>query len=540
MFCFLQKFVTFVAIKKFMSLKFSKLVLNASHSIMQIIFLVAISTITSLKSQNKESFEKTYSEIYLKIAPNNFEKALKLSDSLYRNSPLQLQKTKSLMLSASLYQQSGDFNLSVEKAEKALEMIEENTDYAWKARIIGFLTSQYRLIGLNDKAKELAKLGITTANKIKDVKQKSQLLGLMHQEVAYTKLAKYQYKSAENDVKLSIFEFSKNNTPPINFSIATSYQMLGDINIRLEKYDLAKNYYKKSLQLNPTDNFISSLSYLGLGEISYLQKDWKNANNYLQKALTYAEGSHYLELKKDVYNKLKTYYNLVNNQTQEALYLNKYIKITEEILTKNNNFISNSYQKLDHNNSNYEKQVSYRNTTIILIIGFGIILFLFAKKQDKKQSLKTRNCFQCISENLTPKKGIDDHEKVKTDFYILPETECKILTQLKEFENGTLFNNKNMSLSYLAAKLNTNTKYLSHVINQHKKEDFKNYINRLRINYIINKLHHEPNYRKYKISTLSDECGFSSHSKFTTIFKSITGVSPSCYIKSLTEKEKTT
>nr|WP_246625384.1 helix-turn-helix domain-containing protein [Edaphocola aurantiacus] len=93
-----------------------------------------------------------------------------------------------------------------------------------------------------------------------------------------------------------------------------------------------------------------------------------------------------------------------------------------------------------------------------------------------------------------------------------------------------------MSLSYLATHINTNTKYLSRVINQHKQKDFNGYINELRVNYIIVQLNSDPVWRKYKISTLADEAGFSSHSKFATVFKSITGLSPSLFIQYL-EKE---
>lgn len=90
-----------------------------------------------------------------------------------------------------------------------------------------------------------------------------------------------------------------------------------------------------------------------------------------------------------------------------------------------------------------------------------------------------------------------------------------------------------MSLSFLAGELNTNTKYLSHLINRHKNSDFKTYINRLRINYIVDKLINDEKYRQYKISILAEECGFSSHSKFASVFKQMTDHSPSVYIKLL-------
>ncbi|RTZ50445.1 helix-turn-helix domain-containing protein [Chryseobacterium arthrosphaerae] len=58
-------------------------------------------------------------------------------------------------------------------------------------------------------------------------------------------------------------------------------------------------------------------------------------------------------------------------------------------------------------------------------------------------------------------------------------------------------------------------------------------MNRLRINYIVDKLINDEKYRQYKISILADECGFSSHSKFAAVFKAVTDYSPSAYIKYL-------
>ena len=126
-----------------------------------------------------------------------------------------------------------------------------------------------------------------------------------------------------------------------------------------------------------------------------------------------------------------------------------------------------------------------------------------------------------------------EEDRRRNDSLMTSETESKLLELLEDFEKGDLYNNKGMSLSFLAGELSTNTKYLSYVINQHKNADFKTYVNRLRINYIVDKLINDEKYRQYKISILADECGFSSHSKFAAVFKAVTDYSPSAYIKYL-------
>ena len=89
----------------------------------------------------------------------------------------------------------------------------------------------------------------------------------------------------------------------------------------------------------------------------------------------------------------------------------------------------------------------------------------------------------------------------------------------------------------MAGQFDTNTKYLSEIINSHYEINFNTYINRLRINYLIEKLKSDPNFIKYRISYLAENCGFASHSSFATVFKSVTGISPVKFIDFLKNEE---
>ncbi|MCH5718593.1 helix-turn-helix domain-containing protein [Niabella hibiscisoli] len=123
----------------------------------------------------------------------------------------------------------------------------------------------------------------------------------------------------------------------------------------------------------------------------------------------------------------------------------------------------------------------------------------------------------------------------KRDISSIPgeETLQRLLHSLKDFEQQQQFTSGTITLSQLAAQFNTNIKYLSYIIKTYKEQDFNSYINRLRVDYIINQLTEQPQWRTYKISVLAEKAGFSSHGKFTTIFKGVTGLSPSVFIQHL-------
>lgn len=157
---------------------------------------------------------------------------------------------------------------------------------------------------------------------------------------------------------------------------------------------------------------------------------------------------------------------------------------------------------------------------------------LFQKKNRLNEIINylkiTRNNF---INSITEKK-----EEVKKA-PIPKETERQLLEKLQKFETTKKFTHKDISLAVLAGQFDTNTKYLSEVINSNYHVNFNLYINKLRINYIVEKLKVDSNFINYKISYLAENCGFSSHSSFATVFKLITGISPVTFID-LLKKEK--
>ncbi|MBD1422512.1 helix-turn-helix domain-containing protein [Sphingobacterium chuzhouense] len=184
-------------------------------------------------------------------------------------------------------------------------------------------------------------------------------------------------------------------------------------------------------------------------------------------------------------------------------------------------------------------------TGILIVLPFTLYFFLLQPRQKYMSTPKAKKNVLANKENASQLLTNNNEFLLSnTDTYgeqsfapsvMSEQTANKILGQLEEFEDKQLYLKRDLSLSYLASYCDTNTKYLSVVINSHKKKDFFNYINELRINYIVDKLTNDPYYRRLKVAALAREAGFSSQSKFALNFKKVTNVSPSEFIKSLTE-----
>lgn len=173
-----------------------------------------------------------------------------------------------------------------------------------------------------------------------------------------------------------------------------------------------------------------------------------------------------------------------------------------------------------------------RNSIYLNIIIYIFVYYLYWGIFKKlKRNRKTR-VLSVYNDDVVEKKEQAISKTLANDT-INDTTEKYILDGLENLENNLIFLQKNITLGKIATELNTNVKYLSIVIKKNKAENFSNYINQLRINYIVEKLSTQDEFAKYKISHLSDLCGYSSPASFTKSFFEIMKQTPSDYIKSL-------
>ena len=175
----------------------------------------------------------------------------------------------------------------------------------------------------------------------------------------------------------------------------------------------------------------------------------------------------------------------------------------------------------------------------LLGLSIGVTIYLSKKKKKEKeefekiiQDLKTET-FSASTFNKSEKKYSDTDGQKNITSGLSEDKESELLEGLKKFEEKEKFREVTLTLSSLASNLKTNRTYLSEVIRKYKGGNYNTYINELRINYIVKKLYTTPEYWNYKISFLAEDSGFVSHSSFTTVFKSIIGISPSVFIQNL-------
>lgn len=157
-----------------------------------------------------------------------------------------------------------------------------------------------------------------------------------------------------------------------------------------------------------------------------------------------------------------------------------------------------------------------------------ILLINYHQSRQKK--------YQTILESLNKKTGNNSISIANSQPRIIPvskEILEVVLLKLNAFEQQKGYLSTSINLNSLSKILDTNSSYLSKIINHSKGKTFKNYLNDLRIENALEELKNNPQNKKFTIEAIAFDLGFKSAESFSKKFKSAYGMYPSKFMKNL-------
>ncbi|GAB0155021.1 hypothetical protein CHRYSEOSP005_02810 [Chryseobacterium sp. Alg-005] len=438
-----------------------------------------------------------------------------------------------------------DAKSSLDFAEKALNISEQN-DYAiGKALAYRMQGTQYAKLGLLKESSQ------SLNNAISEVKNDNtdeghELKGMIYNSFLIL-LNQNEYGKKEYYSKNAIREFQKiSNIARRNELLVSAYTNMGYNLSEVKKFDQSKVFFKKALALVGNENHYLKCNILhDIGFSFSEQNKPDSAVSYFQKALKIAGTYDFNEKKIEITKNLEKAYEKLNDRDNSQKYRLQNLELKDSVAYNQKMAVN---QTLSTKDEHFDEKLTESHTLskgliiacIALAIILGIVVFnsiQLRKKHKKIVAEIYQKGITPVSYEEDPLESTEDNKSEEnnplSDIKISPEAEENILKGLKNFEESLHFNNKNISRYNLANDLNVNTKYLSAVIKKHKNFNFNQYINHLRINYIVDHLKSNPQYRKYKINHLAEITGYSSHSAFSLEFKKIIGMHPSAFIKAL-------
>ncbi|RDK83491.1 helix-turn-helix domain-containing protein [Marinirhabdus gelatinilytica] len=299
----------------------------------------------------------------------------------------------------------------------------------------------------------------------------------------------------------------------------------------LKNDSISKKYYKKDLLL-----------YLGLAQ--YQKGNRKRGVNNLLKvdSIFSSHGmKDFFPYERLVYEKLIEHSKGNNDIETQVKFLNKLV-IVDSVLKSRYAFFESKFIKqfetpaLLAAKDEQIKYLEYQNAkpnpliwVVLALLSTSLLLLWYYKR---RQAVYRKRFLQ-LQQRLNTPSQVRSLQESSKKIELSQDVIAHILKQLERFEKQQRFTNPDISLRFLAKKFNTNTNYLSRVINLKMEKNFSQYLNELRIDYIIEELNENSMARKYTIKALAEECGYTNAVSFSRAFYTKTGMKPSYYVENL-------
>ncbi|WP_024768546.1 AraC family transcriptional regulator [Aquimarina macrocephali] len=441
----------------------------------------------------------------------------------------------------------GDLNNSFKDYLTALDHSRKNNNAPYIYLLKHNIANLKRKLGKYDEAKRLFIECITYEKSIKNKTKRDTISYLL----TLTELVSvYRLNNQIDSAKILNKEGAKfSKGKPVGFLFDLND---GVLDYHDQEYSTSVKKIKTVLPkiINPergyesTTDLINAYLYLGnsnksLGEISKSINYFKKIDS-ISKTLNY-----FLPESRSAYIELVDYYKSIDDHTNQLLYINKLLS-ADSILTKNYRIVSDKIlrefdtqelleqkQKIIASLEKENNRISSQNIIILIFLLLSLIgigYYYYRQQLYKKRFLKLLH--QISDQNQKKNQSNDDPSPSS----INKKTLDKLLNKLQQFEEKKEFL-RPLTSKDLAKSFGSNSSYLSKVVNTFKEKSFSNYINDLRIDFVIDKLNDDSIFRKYTVQAIAQEIGFNNSEAFSKAFYKKTGIYPSYFIKKL-EKQK--
>lgn len=435
------------------------------------------------------------------------------------------------------------------------------------AKIYGSIANQYSYLNFTEKILYYLQKSRQQIDRLPDGDLKFSLSALYFIEMGNLDSDQKKYVSAKVHYQNSLQQIGKISAPEYfsEYHYQRALYNLGNSYFNLNQPDSAKFYYNQALRvMNHQNTNLKYFIYFALSKVYSHQGDNQRSIDTLLVVLN-DESFNDERLKSDIFYQLAQNYKATGDKEKYILYTEKHLQINPNVRQTAMKAISTA---VTAEQESYLADITRSKTRnrmlaggiILLLISSGAVILSLSRKRNRE-----RNIYLGILEKLEEKQGNNSSQKLQRSIEISNENtpdintqtkshdegssrepvlstgipagaETDVLAKLEKFELTHKYINQKLTVASVAVQLKTNPTYLTETIKKHKGKNFNAYINELRIRYICEMIHTHPEYLNYKISYLAEQCGFQSHSSFTTVFKSVTGISPSAFLREATRR----
>ncbi len=495
------------------------------------------------------NFEEAYANSFRLFNNSDVAGAERFEDLLFKAAENDEQKLRAYHLNSRIQQSLGNSANSIYYATVG-EKLAHLTGYLdWRAIFSKMLATYFRELGLFEQSREHLQTAERMCLLIDNPSRLASVKVELLQEKAQYRMNTFNFRSALIflDSAKALIDSQLKTSVDIRIIRAANYHLQGICEMELGNSRAASEYMYLSKDLL-RDSDLTIIPYInrGLAEFYLREDNLDSCKYYLDKTSLAVKSSGRLRLKELYYKTSADYFSLVGKfplaiefyKKQNALVADRHL-VAQQISSR----IIMDLRKESQRNSRFKLLFWWCVSAVSLVL--FIVLFYQIRFNQHKRKGKPKPIEKPFDvpakERLIPDNTLATSTVLinnpESDLNIAIETETRLIRELSELEQENFFLDREITLNKLAGRLSSNQKYVSHIIKKYRNLDFNDYLQHKKINYLLEQVAIDPALLDYKLAYLAELSGFSSHSKFTTAFKSVIGKTPSQYIDEL-RKEK--
>jgi AraC-like DNA-binding protein len=523
------------------------------------------------KEQSSDSIKKQSAQAFLLKAKRE-KKSIKIADGYYFLSELNKHNTlgvkyadsiiltsrslnhkeypaKGYIIKGNVFYEFGKYKEALIQYLTALEFAKKNKN-EFQEFVINFNIGLLKnILGERDEAQVIFEY---SADLIEKNKEDEQYFNIYHR-ILYALADSYVYS---NKHELASETTKKGILLSLKFEDNETYSYLvlnsGINNFFNKQYSIACDSLKKSkeilLRLNDQETRVALCNY-------YIGRSLTSLKRVKEGIQHFKAADSIIQQTNDITPELIEVYNYLIEDAQKRKDLKSELNYTKSLI-KYDSILNVNYKYLKKNiTKKYEtpKLINGRDKLIsqlnkrekklnsrLLILTIIALIFLIILIYFIKRNFNNKKRYNQLVNEIKKKSAKTDteiSELIEGTTIGIPEHIVKdILVKLEIFESSNQFTKKKYTLNSLAKEINTNSSYLSKVINVTKSESFAHYLNNLKIDFAVDKLSKDKKFKSFTIKAIAEDSGFNTAQSFTNAFYKKTGIYPSYFIKKLENK----
>lgn len=308
-----------------------------------------------------------------------------------------------------------------------------------------------------------------------------------------------------------------------------------------------------------------------LGKTEYEVGDYDLAEEHYLASLEIAQKGGPSTVLCSIYEKLAELYRTMGNESKELVYHHLNVELTDSVFNrqrlynKQGEIIDKERRKTDEEMLSLNNRISQQwwiigviGSMLICLAVFIIITYRQNRSLISAQRLLVSKYREHLRHEQMEKELRDEYLSVlnqesdsKPGSDSKPESDSSSETSLLSTQqiesllaainrvmgDIEVISNPDFSLQQLAQIVQSNTKYVSWVINNTYNKNFKSFINDYRIEEASKMLVDRDNYGHLTLQAIAQKVGFKSATSFNTAFKRVIGMTPSAYQRLYSEDQ---